>query len=143
MIIRSMDEQDLEKVLEIEHQVFKYCWTKDHYLYELNENPFSYLYVLEENNEILGYVGFWIMFEQAQITTIAINPKEQEQGLGYQLLEFAMERIKREQCESITLEVRKSNIKAQKLYQKCGFVECGIRENYYDDEDAILMGVGI
>lgn len=143
MIIRSMNEEDLEKVLEIENQVFKSSWTKEHYLYELNENPFSYLYVLEEKSKLLGYVGFWVLFEQAQITTIAIHPSEQSQGLGFQLLGFAIERIKQENCESITLEVRKSNIKAQELYKKSGFVECGIRKNYYDDEDGILMGVGI
>lgn len=143
MIIRSMEVCDLEQVQKIEHQAFKTPWTKDHYLYELNDNPFSYLYVLIDEEKIIGYVGFWVMFEQAQITTIAIDSSNQNQGLGEQLLQFAMERIKQEQCESITLEVRTTNIAAQNLYKKLGFVECGIRENYYGDEDAILMGVGI
>lgn len=143
MIIRFMQESDIENVLAIETTLFHPGWSKSHFQYELNENPFSFLYVLEDNNELIGYVGFWVMFEQAQITTVAIKKSEQKQGLGMQLMEFALERIKQEHCEQITLEVRKSNVVAQKLYEKLGFTYCGVRENYYGDEDALLMGVGL
>lgn len=142
-MIRKMCIEDLPQVLVIEKTVFHPGWNEKHFVYELTENPFSFLYVLEENHKIVGYVGFWEMFEQAQITTIAVDQTMRNKGYGKMLLSFVMQEMKRNGCELITLEVRKSNVVAQQLYASFGFVVCGERKNYYGDEDAILMGVGI
>lgn len=142
-MIRLMTEKDISTVMEIEKIAFHPGWTVEHFKYELTENPFSQLFVLEENRKIIGYIGYWITFDQAQITTIAIHPQERNKGYACKMMEFAIQNIKAACCDFITLEVRKSNIAAQKLYEKFSFVVCGERKNYYGDEDAILMGVGI
>lgn len=142
-MIRKMKVGDISQVIKIEKTLFTPGWSEKHFLAELNENIFANLFVFEVNNEIYGYVGFWLLFETAQITTLGIKKDYQKNGFGQQLLEHAIEEIKKAGCESITLEVRKSNLKAQNLYKKLGFTEIGIRKNYYNDEDAILMGVGI
>ena len=61
-----MKETDLPIVLELEEQLFTSTWKMDDFLYEMNENPFSQMYVWEEDSEIVGYMGIWIIFEQAQ-----------------------------------------------------------------------------
>lgn len=142
-MIRLMEVNDISQVIKLEKILFSPGWSENHFKAELTENIFSNLYVLEIEKEIVGYVGFWILFETAQITTLAVAPHYQKQGYGKQLLQYAIQKIKAADCESITLEVRVSNQAAQKLYTDCGFSELGIRKNYYGNEDAILMGVGI
>lgn len=142
-MIRKMTLEDISEVYAIESVTFNPGWTISHFEYELRDNPYANLYVLEKNNEIVGYIGFWILFDQAQITTIAVKEKYRGNYFGDKLLLFAINNIKSYMCENITLEVRKSNVTAQKLYEKHGFVKLGERKNYYENEDAILMGIGI
>ncbi len=142
-MIRKMTVEDIPVVYDIESVTFNPGWTISHFEYELLDNPYAHLYVIEINNEIVGYVGFWVLFDQAQITTIAVKEKYRGNYFGDKLLLFAMDNIKSCMCESITLEVRKSNITAQKLYEKHGFIKLGERKNYYGNEDAVLMGIGI
>jgi len=91
--------------------------------------------------EIPGYIGIWFMGEQAHIVSIAIGESYQGNGLGELLLIGCVELAYHRRCEAITLEVRISNKRAQKLYLKYGFQITGIRKAYYRDnnEDAYIM----
>jgi len=90
---------------------------------------------------ILGFGGIWIMADEAHITNIAVRREYQRMGIGEQLL-IAMINIAIEQkVRFLTLEVRPSNMIAQRLYRKYGFTQIDIRRNYYTDnrEDALVM----
>lgn len=141
MLIRRMDVNDLERVVSLEQQLFSSSWSYADFLYELLENDFSFNYVIEEDGFIVGYIGVWFMYEQAQITTIGVDPCYQRQGLGKEMMETVMEIAQRNQCETMSLEVRVSNFKAISLYESLGFHKEAIRKNYYQDnqEDAYLM----
>ncbi|MEG0592586.1 MAG: ribosomal protein S18-alanine N-acetyltransferase [Coprobacillus sp.] len=142
MLIRAMTLDDLDRVIELEHQLFKESsWSKEDYLYEIYENTFSFNFVLEIDNIIVGYVGVWIMYEQSQITTIGIDNQYQRQGYAKTLMDEIIQFAVEEGCEVMSLEVRVSNQPAISLYEKCGFVNQAIRKNYYQDnhEDAYLM----
>lgn len=141
MLIRRMDINDLERVVSLEQQLFSSSWSYADFLYELLENDFSFNYVIEEDGFIVGYIGVWFMYEQAQITTIGVDPRYQRQGLGKEMMETVMEIAQRNQCETMSLEVRVSNFKAISLYESLGFHKEAIRKNYYQDnqEDAYLM----
>jgi len=99
-------------------------------------------YIADDKSKgILGFGGIWIMVDEAHITNIAVRREYQRMGIGEQLL-IAMINIAIEQkVRFLTLEVRPSNMKAQKLYQKYGFTQIDIRHNYYTDnrEDALVM----
>lgn len=140
-MMRSMVIDDLESVCTIENEAFSHPWTFDDFLNELNLNPYANYYVFEEDSQIIAYVGLWVIFEKAQITTIAV--KSNYRGLKYSkiLMKFVDDVCFQNNVSQITLEVRVSNIKAINLYEGSGFKKSGIRKDYYQDnhEDAYLM----
>lgn len=140
MLVRAMTLDDVNEIVNLEHQLFTSAWNASDFRYEILENQFSHNFVLEDQ-EIMGYVGIWITYEQSQITTIGIRPQYQGQGLGRLLMEKSIEFAKRQGCEVMSLEVRVSNTKAISLYESLGFEKKAIRKNYYQDnhEDADLM----
>jgi len=90
---------------------------------------------------IVGIAGFWVMVDEAHITTIAIRDAYRRRGIGEWLLISIIDMAAQLKAKVITLEVRASNKQAQALYQKFGFQKVGLRRAYYTDngEDALLM----
>ncbi len=90
---------------------------------------------------IVGYVGFWIMADEAHIISIAVRGTYRRQGLGEFLLISTIDLATELKTQTITLEVRVSNTIAQNLYTKYSFAEVGIRPGYYVDnrEDGLVM----
>jgi ribosomal-protein-alanine N-acetyltransferase len=99
-----------------------------------NDSPISGQY-------ITGFVGFWVMADEAHITTIAVREKYRRQGIGELMLISAIDRALELKVNIVTLEVRASNTGAQALYLKYGFNKAGVRKGYYTDnrEDGIIM----
>ena len=93
------------------------------------------------SDDLAGYVGIWLQGDQAHITEIAVREALRGRGIG-ELLLIGTLRVAYEQAlTEVTLEARVSNFVAQRLYDKYGFNEAGIRRNYYADnrEDAVIM----
>ncbi len=90
---------------------------------------------------VIGVAGFWVMVDEAHITTIATRNDYRRQGIGERLLISTIEMATQLSAKVVTLEVRLSNKEAQALYQKYGFRKAGVRRGYYSDngEDALLM----
>jgi ribosomal-protein-alanine N-acetyltransferase len=140
MIIRPATVNDMKSMLQIEQAVFPSPWTDKHFLYELKENPYAFVMVAEVNQIVVGYVDFWITFQQAQINNLAVHPQLQRKKIGTTLLQDALQRIQSAGCDRITLEVRVSNVAAQRLYRRDGFKMILTKKGYYDNgEDAFLM----
>ena len=132
--------KDLAKISEIENLTFRKPWKESDLAYEINENPVSIVLVLEEANLILGYMSYWITFDSATLSKIAIHPSFQGRKLSNVLMEEMLDDCYAKKVRYVTLEVRKSNAKAISLYKKHGFKEEVIKLHYYDDgEDAIYM----
>lgn len=140
-MIREMKISDLDFVCKLENELFSSPWKREDFRYQIEDNEFSHDYVLIENDEIVGYIGMWILFEHAQITTLGIDKKHQGKGLSKQLMNHAIQRAGEFGCEDIALEVRISNSIAINLYKKYGFIQINIRKSYYVNpiEDAYLM----
>ena len=90
---------------------------------------------------LLGFVGIWLMVDEAHIVTIASRPERRREGIGERLLIAAIELARDLDQVVVTLEVRASNVEAQAMYEKYGFARVGLRKRYYTDnnEDAVLM----
>lgn len=102
--------------------------------------------VLPEPKElVIGVAGFWVMVNEAHITTIAVRDAYRRQGIGERLLIAIIEMAIKLNADVVTLEVRASNKQAQALYEKYCFQRVGIRRAYYTDngEDAILMSTNL
>ena len=139
MIVRELTNDDLDVLVEIEKSLYKDPWNKEAYLRDL-ENDIAYNYVLVHDDVILGYYGFWIMFDNIDITKVSIRKELQGKGLSNILMKDFFSRISNLDIKSITLEVRVSNIKAINLYKKYGFKEISVRKKYYSDsEDALIL----
>ena len=109
---------------------------------ELHENAaMAHYLVIAEDDRILGYGGYWQIFDEANICNIAVAPDDQGRGLGYQLMQALIAEFPARGVMYATLEVRASNERAIRLYRKCGFAEVGIRKDFYSHprEDGILM----
>ena len=137
MIVRAMEEKDLDIIVEIENDIYVDKWNKEAYLRDL-DNEIAYNYVLEHNDVIIGYYGFWVMFDNIDITKVSIRKELQGKGLSNILMEDFFSRIKNLDIKTITLEVRVSNVSAIGLYKKYGFKNISLRKNYYGNEDAYI-----
>jgi len=158
----EMRWQDVPSVIEIEYRSFTLPWSANTYRHEILENANAHYYVLrrhaeaaqprgwlqrlarrESNSTLIGYGGFWMIVDEAHISTIAVDVGWRGRGLGEFLLASMIERAARMNIAKITLEVRESNLVAQALYRKYGFAITGKRPHYYQDnqENAFIMGV--
>ena len=138
--IRRMQMADLDAVVVVENKAFTTPWSRTAFEEELKNDLAHYLVVVEEG-QLVGYGGFWLVLDEAHVTNIALLPECQGHGLGSLLLEHMVLNAKMLGAVSMTLEVRPSNIPARKLYSRRGFVERGLRPNYYAElgEDALIM----
>lgn len=141
VVIRKMTEEDIDEVLEIEKESFKTPWSREAFVLELVKNQLASYIVAEKEGKIIGYGGLWFILDEAHITNIAVAAQYRGQGVGNLIMEGLIKICEEKGINSMTLEVRKSNIVAQSLYKKYGFVSCGVRPGYYTDtkEDAIIM----
>lgn len=139
-LVRRMTERDLDEVMAIEQQVFTLPWSRQSYMGELR-NQFATYLVCDREAQLVGYIGIWVVFDEAHITNVAVHPKWRGQGLGRVLMEEAEKIARQKKALRIMLEVRPSNYAALSLYQSLGYMETGRRKEYYSDngEDAILM----
>lgn len=139
--IRAMDLLDLDQVMAIEEASFSHPWSRFSFVMELTENERARYLVGVAGTEVVGYVGLWLVLDEAHVTTLAVHPGWRGQGIGRQLMEAAITLARVAGCRRMTLEVRLSNVVAQHLYASLGFQAVGIRPGYYqdNDEDAVIM----
>jgi [ribosomal protein S18]-alanine N-acetyltransferase len=162
--LRYMLLEDIPQVLEIDKLSFPMPWSPRSYSFEISDNNAGHMIVLEiplqvtsagglagmlyrlrgqstATATISGYGGFWLIEDEAHISTIAVHPDYRSQGLGELLLAGMLERAIFLNAQYSVLEVRVSNESAIKLYRKYEFDVVGQRKNYYRDnnEDAYLM----
>ncbi len=140
-MIRPMETEDLPEILALENELFPESpWPREEFLYEMNDNPFSFLFVEVQDGVIAGYLDYWIMYENAQLCNIGVRTSYKRRGIGRKLLNYCIEQAQIAGCEYLSLEVRKSNTPAIRLYESAGFIDAAVRKNYYEDgEDARLM----
>lgn len=136
-----MEKEDIPGVMAVEALSFVAPWTMEIYEQELNGNDFAHYFVMQLDGEIIGYVGVWIVHEDAQITNIALHPRYRGKNIGEKLFGYALAFAFDQGATHISLEVRPSNKVAQNMYRKFGLKQGGIRKNYYPDngEDALVM----
>ncbi len=142
--IRDLVETDLDKVMEIENLCFVAPWKKEDIIRELTNNQFATLLVATINNEVVGYVDYWVTFDSATICQIAVHPNYHRQAIGSKLLQEVFKDCYAKKVLTITLEVRESNSKGINFYTKHGFNQFLVKPNYYSNgENAIYMMKGV
>ena len=146
-MIRKANHGDLEAIMAVENACFAFPWSRNDFEYEFKENPYSRIWVLVEDDQLIGYYDMWVIFEQCELANIAVLPAYQQHGYGRQLMAHMEQQALNNGCEVIALEVRESNSRAINLYNDCGFTIINTRPGYYKTaegfEDAYRMMKGI
>ena len=137
---RALTEADIPAIAAIEATAFYDAWNENMLRNELDNTLTTYL-VMESEGKIIGYAGFWLVAGEAQVTRVAVQEELRGLGLGTRLTAAMVNKAWELGAEAVTLEVRESNLAAQKAYLTCGFASEGIRPNYYEDnhENAVIM----
>jgi ribosomal-protein-alanine N-acetyltransferase len=138
-----MEEDDLLEVHAIERVSFPNPWHLSTFRGEIHNRPISspYVFVHRLEKRIIGYIIYWQIKDEIQISNLAVHPDFRRMGVGESALRQVLSRLEKGGAKFISLEVRPSNTAAIKLYHKLDFDILGFRKNYYHNppEDAIVM----
>jgi ribosomal-protein-alanine N-acetyltransferase len=140
--IGPMAAADLDEIMEIERTSFRAPWSRQVFVEEL-DREWAHVDVLRarDGSGVVAFVNYWLVRDEVHVLNIATRLEARRQGHGARLLEHVIGFANRKKCRYVTLEVRRSNVGAIRLYRKYGFRPVGVRPNYYveDHEDAIVM----
>jgi ribosomal-protein-alanine N-acetyltransferase len=140
--IRPLGEADLPEVAALEQETYPLPWSRECFRNELTR-PYSHLEGLREREggQLIGYVCYWVLYNEMHILNLAVRPSHRGRGLGRLLIEHALAAGRRAEATLVSLEVRVSNTVAVNLYRSMGFRTVGVRPRYYspESEDALLM----
>jgi ribosomal-protein-alanine N-acetyltransferase len=140
--IGPITADEIDAVMDIERHSFRSPWSREVFVEEL-DRPWAHVDVLRMPGErtVVAFINYWLVKDEVHILNVATHPEERRRGHAQRLLTHAIAVGQANHCRYVTLEVRRSNLGAIKLYRRFGFRAVGIRPNYYaeDQEDAILM----
>lgn len=135
-----MNESHVGQIAELEKICFSDPWSERSIRLELT-NPLSLWIVALENDTVAGYIGSQTVLGEADMMNLAVHTEYRRAGVGCQLVQELVRRLKEQGSHILTLEVRASNAPAIALYDQLGFVQVGRRPNYYRNpkEDALIL----
>ena len=136
--IVKMSAEHVQEIAEIEKVSFKTPWSAQMIADEL-KNPLAHYFVIEKDAQVVAYMGFYRILDEAHITNIAVKPDEKRKGFGKKLLEFALNDMVENGVSKVTLEVNEHNVPAINLYESFGFKMAGRRKKYYEGVDDALI----
>ena len=141
---RPMTTADLDEIMLIERSSYRFPWSQGFFLQEL-QVACARSILAEVDGKIVGYVLYWLLPGTIDIHNLATHVDFRRRGIARLLLDQVFSQASAQSISRVTLEVRKSNLPAQKLYESIGFSTTGVRKGYYcdDGEDALAMTLGL
>jgi ribosomal-protein-alanine N-acetyltransferase len=140
LAITPMRPGDIDAVMEIERLSFRTPWSAQVFLDEIGRAG-AFVDVLRSGGGVFGFVNFWHVADEIHLLNVAVHPSARRQGHARRLLDHVIAFARQHGCRIVTLEARRSNEVALRLYESAGFRSVAVRPNYYadDQEDAIVM----
>jgi ribosomal-protein-alanine N-acetyltransferase len=141
-LIDAMKPADLEAVMEIERLSFRSPWSRQVFLEELSRD-WAHVDVVRDaaTRKAVAFANYWLVADEVHVLNLATHPQARHMGHASRAMAHMIDFARRELCRYVTLEVRRSNAAALRLYRRFAFRAIGVRPNYYaeDQEDAIVM----
>jgi ribosomal-protein-alanine N-acetyltransferase len=134
-------DTELDAILDIDDESFVRPWTREMYEAEIR-NPVTRIFVVKQTGTgIVGYCSTWFVPGELHVNNLAIRPAFRRQGLARRLLDHVLAQAQAAGCDRATLEVRRSNEAARRLYERAGFALAAVRRDYYTNpvEDALVL----
>lgn len=140
--VSKMTESDAVSLAEIDKIVFGGSFTKEDFINYLDSSIY-YFYVAKIDEKAVGYIGYMLIADEADIINIGILPEYRGKSIGNMLMSAMIQELKKNSATCVHLEVRKSNSVAISLYKKYGFIDTGVSKNHYKEptEDALRMSL--
>jgi [ribosomal protein S18]-alanine N-acetyltransferase len=135
-------ERDVDDIIRIESTSFTRPWTREMYLSELEHRDVSFFYIARDAlGEAIGFCSWWKVLDEVHINNLAVLPERRRAGVASALLERVLVEGRARGAHRATLEVRRSNDAALRLYEKFGFRVTAVRRRYYThpEEDALVL----
>ena len=131
---------DIDEIMVIERSSYRFPWSQGFFLQELQVNCARSL-LAELDGKIVGYILYWLLPDMVDIHNVATHVNYRRRGIARLLLGQVLVQAEAHLIGRVTLEVRRSNMPAQRLYESFGFINTGLRKGYYSDngEDALAM----
>lgn len=138
--IVPMDRSHIDQIAQLEQACFSSPWTANMLTDALFDTQASFIVAEDEEGNVLGYAGLHVIVDEGYIDNVAVEPDARRHGVASALLDVFC-RFGAANLAFLSLEVRASNAPAIALYEKHGFVQAGLRKNYYEKprEDAVIM----
>ena len=140
MKILPMEQVHISQIAALEKQCFSDPWSENSIATEL-DTRLSYWLVAEVDGAVVGYIGSQSVLGESDVMNVAVAPEYRRQGIGKKLLLALMSDLQNKGNRCLSLEVRASNVPAISLYESLGFVQVGVRPNYYRNpkENALIL----
>ena len=140
MMIVTMTSEHVAQIAELEAICFRDPWSEKSVASELN-NPLSLWLVALDGERVAGYVGSQSVMGESDMMNVAVHPDYRRRGIAEKLCLALVDALREKGNHCLSLEVRSSNAPAKALYEKLGFVQVGLRKNYYRNprEDACIL----
>ena len=144
VMIEEMTVQDMEQIMAIEKVSFPTPWSENMFRKELKvsmSRNFVARIKSERGKELIGYMNYWIYAGESHLNNIAVRRDYRRKGIASKLMTEMIRKSLKEGAALGTLEVRRTNEAASRLYERYGYIMKGVRPNYYDDtkEDGLIM----
>ena len=132
---------DLDNIKDILVSDFDDFWNYSILKEELESPNSKYIIAKTNDGEIIGFAGIKIIVDTADIMNIVVKKSWRNQGVGNLLLSNLVSICKISNLSSLSLEVNEDNLPAIHLYEKFCFKQVGVRKNYYQDKDGMIMSL--
>lgn len=138
--IRWMIRRDMSEVLDIESGCFEYAWSEDDFINCLRQRNCIGM-VAEYNDRVAAFMIYELHKSRLHVINLAVHPDFRRRGVGSQMLQKLVAKLSQQRRNKILLEVRETNLPAQKFFQANGFRAVSLLRDFYEDttEDAYLM----
>jgi ribosomal-protein-alanine N-acetyltransferase len=139
--IRPMRRGDVSAVTELEETTFTMPWSDATFRGLLRRKDVDALVAIDDDDRLAGYVIAWGVYDQGELANLCVTDDQLGTGLGRRLLDEVMARLEARGIRQVFLEVRESNVRARRFYERHGFREVGRRRRYYvePEEDALVL----
>ncbi len=129
IVIRPVSIVDVPKVYQVECRSYTHPWSEK-LIFDCVLVGYS-CWLVEHNNKVIGHAIYRLAAGEAHLFNIAIDPDYQHRGIGRVFLSSLLDQMRQKQAVKVIMEVRVTNMPARHLYKDFGFVELGIRKDYY------------
>lgn len=130
----SLMQAHCAELADLHAPAFHHAWSEEDFAGMLSQgNIFGFIArPVGKPKQAAGFVLARLVAGEAEILTIAVSSAFQRRGVGRDLMEAVLRHLHHERAESLFLEVDESNVAAQALYRRLGFIQVGQRPAYYE-----------